>query len=49
MEGWDEEAYQRELQEKIEEIYADYHIPQQETHNNNQKTGVDDGEIRINR
>ena len=49
VESWDEEAYQRELQEKIEEIYADYHIPQQETHNNNQKTGVDDGEIGINR
>lgn len=49
LESWNEENYQKELQEKIEEIYAAYHIPQQETHNNNQITGVDDGEIGINR
>ena len=40
---------QQELQKKIEEIYAAYHIPQQETHNNNQKTGVEDGEVGIHR
>lgn len=49
LESWEEEAYQQKLQEKIEEIYTAYHIPQQETHNNNQKTGVEDGEVGVNR
>lgn len=49
IEGWDEESYQQELQKKIEEIYDTYHIPQQETHNNNQKTGVENGETGISR
>ena len=46
---WDEEAYQQELEQKIEEIYNTYHIPQQETHNNSQKTGVEDGKTGISR
>lgn len=46
---WDESAYQKELEEKIEEIYNTYHIPQQELHNNNQKAGVEDGETGISR
>ena len=49
LENGEEEAFQQELQKKIEEIYAAYHIPQQETHNNNQKTGVEDGEVGIHR
>lgn len=31
---WDEEEYQRELEEKVQEIYDTYHIPQQEGHKN---------------
>lgn len=32
--NWDEEEYQRELEEKVQEIYDKYHIPQQESHKN---------------
>lgn len=49
LKSWEENEYQEKLQQKIEEIYHTYHIPQQETHNNNQKTGVEDGEAGINR
>lgn len=31
---WDEEAYQKELEEKVREVYETYHIPQQESHRN---------------
>lgn len=41
---WDEDAYQRELETKIEKIYQTYHIPQEQLHTNNQKAGVEDGE-----
>lgn len=41
---WDEEAYQRELEEKVQEVYDTYHIPAQESHTNNQNMGVEDGE-----
>ena len=45
---WDEEVYQRELEEKIEKIYQTYHIPREDAHTNNQKAGVEDGETEIN-
>lgn len=41
---WDEEAYQRELEEKVREVYDTYHIPSQESHTNNQNMGVENGE-----
>lgn len=41
---WDEEEYQRQLQQKVQEVYDTYHIPGQELHTNNQKAGVEDGE-----
>lgn len=31
---WNEEAYQKELEEKVREVYETYHIPQQESHRN---------------
>lgn len=34
----EEEAYGKELQERIEKIYGVYHIPQQEIHNYSQET-----------
>lgn len=47
--SWDEEAYQRELEEKIREIYERYHIPWQESHNNSQKAGMEDGQMETDR
>lgn len=41
---WDEESYQRQLEEKVRQIYDTYHIPEQELHTNNQNAGVEDGE-----
>lgn len=41
---WDEESYQRQLEEKVHQIYDTYHIPEQELHTNNQNAGVEDGE-----
>lgn len=41
---WDEESYQRQLEEKVRQIYDIYHIPEQELHTNNQNAGVEDGE-----
>ena len=47
--NWDEEKYQKELEEKIREIYDRYHIPWQESHNNSRKAGMKDGQMETGR
>ena len=46
---WDEELYQEDLEKKIREIYDRYHIPWQESHNNSQKAGMEDGQMETDR
>lgn len=47
--SWDEEKYQEDLEKKIREIYDRYHIPWQESHNNSQKAGMEDGQMETGR